>query len=335
MKTASGSSKAAALVSLFFTILLFVGAGWVLLNRQYVLDQLTVWQYKPSAEIAALADSSQMNDKGRFYFYASTPQLDGTTKFNDECRRQEQGNAILGCYSGGHIFVYDIKDERLKGVREVTAAHETLHAIYARLSSGDKARINTLLDAEYQKLLTSQDAQLKERMEYYERTEPGERDNELHSIIGTEVAAISPELEAYYRQYFTDRHALVKLHDAYNSKFDTLEHTSTSLKAELEQLSSDINTMTNQYNSNIQTLNNDIEVFNTRAARGGYTSQSEFQSARTALVARVDALKATRTSIDAKIADYETKRQAYNKTVDESNSLTRSLDSSLAPAPSI
>lgn len=335
MKTASGSSRVAALVSLLFTLALFAGAGWVLLNRQYVLDQLTVWQYKPTSEVSALAESAQMNDTGEFYFYASTPQLDGTSKFNDSCKRQEQNSAILGCYVNGQIFIYNIKDERLQGVREVTAAHEMLHAAYLRLSSSEKTRVDGLLDAEYQKLLQSSDSDLKERMEYYARTEPGERNNELHSIIGTEVTSISNDLEAYYRKYFTDRQAVVKLHDSYSSKFDELQDTSTSLKSQLEQLSSDINTMTNAYNDNIQTLNTDIETFNERASNGAFRTQSDFQSARAALEARVDTLKATRSSIDAKITEYETKRQAYNATVDESNSLTRSLDSSLAPAPSI
>lgn len=335
MSMASGNSRIAALLSLGFTLLLFVGAGWVLLNRQFVVDQLTVWQYKPTGEVAALAQSAQMNSTGVFYFYASTPQLDGTTKFNDLCTRQEKNSAILGCYANGRIFVYDIKDARLNGVREVTAAHEMLHAAYSRLSNSKKAQVDALLDAEYQTLLQSHDAGLKERMEYYARTEPGERNNELHSIIGTEVKDISGELENYYRGYFTDRHAVVRLHDSYSSKFDELQYTSTSLKTQLEQLSTDITTMTNNYNDAIQILNRDIETFNERAGSGAFRTQADFQAARAVLVTRVDTLKTTRSTIDTKVSEYETKRKQYNSTVDESNSLTRSLDSSLAPAPSI
>lgn len=192
-----------------------------------------------------------------------------------------------------------------------------------------------MIDAEYQKLLRSEDAELKERMEYYARTEPGERDNELHSIIGTEVNTVSNELEEYYSKYFVDRQAIVALHDSYSSKFDELEQSSTTLKSQLEQLSSEINSMTNQYNTEIAMLNDDIESFNSSAQNGGFSSQSSFQAARAALESRVGALTQTRSTIDTKVADYETKRQAYNQTVDESNSLSRSLDSSLAPAPSI
>lgn len=335
MKTSGGSGKAAAIISTLITLALFIGAGWVLLNRQYVLDQLTVWQYQPSAEVASLADSSQMSSAGKFYFYASTPQLDGTSKFNESCKRQEQNSAILGCYVNSRIYVYNIKDARLAGVREVTAAHEMLHAVYMRLSSSEKSRVDSLLEAEYQNLLSSSDDGLKERMEYYARTEPGERNNELHSIIATEVANVSGELEEYYAKYFSNRRAVVALHDSYSSKFDELQNASASLKAQLEQLSSDINAMTSSYNDAIAALNNDIEAFNERASGGAFRTQSEFQAARANLVARVDDLKSTRSNIDTKINDYEAKRQQYNSTVDESNSLTRSLDSSLAPAPSI
>lgn len=330
-----GSSKTAAIISLLVTIGLFIVAAWVVLNRQYVVDQVTVWQYKPSAQIAELANTAKLSDTGKFYFYASTPQLDGTTAFNSACKRQEENSAILGCYSGGKIYVYDVTDTRLSGVKEVTAAHETLHAAYQRLSNAEKNRVNALIDQEYATLRTSDDDGLKERMDYYARTEPGERDNELHSIIATEVSTISPELEHYYSRYFVDRQAVVALHSSYSSKFDELSKTSSSLKQELEGLSSEISSLSEQYNADITTLNQDIEAFNQRADNGGFASQTAFQSARSSIVARIDTLKQTRSSIDAKIADYETRRQAYNKTVDESNSLTRSLDSSLAPAPSI
>lgn len=335
MRVSRGNSRSAVIVSSLLTFLLFLAAGWVVLNRQYVVDQLVVWQYQPTVDVVQLAERAQMNDKGTFYFYASEPQLDGTAKFNEVCKRQEENSAILGCFSNGKIFVYNIADERLNGVEEVTAAHEMLHAVYTRLSASEKEQVNQLIDTEYQKLLKSEDAELKERMEYYARTEPGERDNELHSIIGTEVGAVSNELENYYKKYFTNRQAIVALHDSYSSKFDELEQSSSTLRSQLEQLSSDINSLTSQYNSDISALNNDIERFNSTAQSGGFSSQSAFQGARTALQGRVDTLQQTRATIDTKVADYETKRQAYNQTVDESNSLSRSLDSSLAPAPSI
>lgn len=334
--TRRNSGSTSAIVSLVATILFIAVAGWLVLNRQYVIDQIVVWQYSPTKNIEQLVTDSGMGEKGKFYFYASRPALSDASSFNQECKRQEESSAILGCYSGMRIFIYDIADERLAGIKEVTAAHEMLHAAYERMSENEQSTINTLLDAEYQNILAeSGDDALKERMAYYARTEPGEHNNELHSIIATEVTDISPELEAHFSQYFDDRQKVVALHGSYNSKFEELQQDSEQLRTELETLSDDINTASDRYNTDISSLNTDIERFNTQADAGVYTTEAEFQAARDALLSRVEELKQRREEIDVKIANYESKRLSYNKTVDESNSLTRSLDSSLAPAPSI
>lgn len=336
MSTSRGNSTVSTIASVVVAVALFCAGMWVFLNRQFVVDQLTVWQYEPSAEVMQLADDSGMAEDGRFYFYASTPKLMANQdEYNTACPRQEESSAILGCYTSGKIYIYDVPDERLEGVPPVTAAHEMLHAAYERMNGDEKNRINALLKVEYQKILQSEDAKFRERMEYYARTEPNDRDNELHSIIGTEVADVEGELEKHYAQYFEDRSTVVKLHASYSGQFAALEEHSSSLRVQLERLSEEITSMTNQYNADIESLNADIESFNAQAESGVFTSQSAFSAARNGLVSRVDALEQTRASIDAKHAEYEEKRLSYNETVDESNSLSRSLDSTLAPAPSI
>ena len=35
-------------------------------------------------------------------------------------------------------YIYNVNDERLNGLKEVTAAHEMLHAAYERLPESDK-----------------------------------------------------------------------------------------------------------------------------------------------------------------------------------------------------
>lgn len=302
------------------------------LNRHYILDQIAVWQYQPTEEIARIADDAGMSDRGKFYYYASHPKLDSTSQFNEECRRKEKGSAILGCYRAQRIYIYDIQDERLKGVKEVTAAHEMLHAAYERLSESERTRVNALLEKEEAKITTEE---FRERMEYYRRTQPGEHHNELHSIIGTEVSDIAPELETYYRQYFSDRSKVTTLHAIYSSRFDELQQTTAQLRTELEQLSVAINQATQRYNADIAALNTDITAFNARAQRGQFSSQAAFRSEREALLERSQQLDDRRTNINNDMQRYEEKRQAYNKTVDESNSMQQALDSSLAPAPSL
>lgn len=305
----------------------------LLLNRQRIVDQVIVWQYQPSGQIATLTDRTTMNGEGKFYFYASQPALEDASSFNKKCDRKEQSTAILGCYTGRNIYIYNVTDERLEGIREVTAAHEMLHAAYDRLGDNERTKVNKLLEAEYEKLKS--DAKLAERMAFYARTEPGERDNELHSVIGTEMATLDPALEAHYKQYFADRSAVVKLHEKYETVFNSLQSQAEKLSAQLNQLGDTIETDSVAYNKNVAQLNQDIEAFNAKAESGGFSSQEEFNAERGSLVARADQLESTRQAINEKISQYEALRQELLNVASRSEELNRSIDSTLAPAPTL
>ncbi len=322
-----------ALVSLGIVIACGVGASAILLNRQHILDQIAVWQYQPSSDIASLADRAGMNDGGKFLYYASQPKLDGTQTFNNECQRIETSSAILGCYVNSRIYIYNVTDSQLDGIREVTAAHEMLHAAYQRMGDDEKKTVDALLEAEYTKLANDPDFQ--ERMAFYARTEPAERDNELHSIIGTEVASISPELEAHYSHYFTNRQQVVALSQKYKSAFTNLTNQASQLATELDTLASRISAQSAQYNADVKTLNADIAAFNQQAASGGFLSQGQFNSQRATLLARVSALDAERDAINSDIATYNSKLATYNGIATQSEQLYNSINSTLAPAPSV
>ncbi len=327
------SSSGRTIAGFILAVIFFLLAGLLWFNQQYVLDEIAVWEYKPTAEITQLADRAGVNDKGRFLYYASRPLIDGTQNFGKECGSSEQSTAILGCYAGGRIYVYNVTDARLDGIREVTAAHEMLHAAYQRMSKADKDKINPLLEAEYTKL--ENDPDFKTRMAFYASTEPGERDNELHSIIGTEVATISPELEEHYKQYFNDRNNVVILHNNYAAVFQKITDQAAQLFDQLDTMGKKIQADTDAYNTEVTTINADVQSFNSRATNNQFTSQAQFSSERAALSARVDAVAAKRNSIDAQIANYESLRAQYNQIATESKQLNDSLNSKLAPAPSV
>lgn len=309
-------------------------AGWLFINRQQVVDQIEVWQYQPSSDIVSLAKRTDMSQTGTFYFYATQPALESASVFNTKCRSQETSTAILGCYNGRNIFIYNVTDTKLDGIREVTAAHEMLHAAYQRMSDSEKQTVNSLLEAEYTKLKNDKD--FAERMAFYDRTEPGERDNELHSVIGTEVATISPELEAHYKQYFNDRSIVVGLHTKYASVFTDLQAQGDQLAKQLTDLGNTIEQESLDYNQDVATLNNDIESFNSKARdSGGFSSQDDFDSERAALVARANQLDARRDAINNDISQYETLHQELASIASQSDALNRSINSSLAPAPSL
>jgi len=326
-------SKVWIIVNSVICLLLIAASAWVVLNRQFVIDQIAVWQFHSTPQLDALVDRAGMNNHGKFFFLASRPVLDGTQNFNNECARIESTTSILGCYSNNQIFIYDVTDKALDGVREVTATHETLHAIYNRLSTDEKDKIDVLLEAEYKKLQGNKD--YADRMAFYARTEPGERDNELHSVVGTEIAKISPELETYYSKYFTNRQDVVALNKKYMSKFIDLKTKANALAAQINDLTSSITTRTNQYNSDAKKLDSDIRAFNLRAKNGDFTSQAQFDAERSVLATRSSELNDVRSSINSDISTYDKLLAEYNSLASESKKLYNSIDSTLAPAPSV
>lgn len=324
-------SKRGTGVALTATLIIIAISFWMILQRQYIHDQIIVWQYQPTSAIASIADRTTMTDKGRFFFYASRPTIEDNQAFNKNCSRLEQQTAILGCYRNAQIYIYNVKDVRLDGMLEVTAAHEMLHAAYVRLSSGERRAVDELLAAEYATLKS--DAKFAERMAFYDRTEPGEQSNELFAIIGTEINSVSPQLEATYRRYFSDRREVVAMYQSYESVFTSLSNQAAELTDKLSALSDEISRDTAKYNQDVAALNTAIETFNQRAQGDGFLSQSQFQSERNALVARVDDVEALRAAINASIERYNALRIELESVSSQSQALNRSIDSTLAPAP--
>jgi prefoldin subunit 5 len=316
------------LITLIFAVI-------ILLNRQYFIDQAIVWQFKPTSDISRLASTATFTDKSTFYYYSGMPELEDRDTFNANCNNHPENTttAILGCYTGQRIYIYNVTDARLDGITTVTAAHEMLHAIYERMGSSERDKINKLLQAEYAKL--KGDKIFAARMAFYDKTEPGERDNELHSVIGTEIGSLSSELETYYKQYFTDRSQVVKLHDKYEAVFTDLQSQADVITAQLNSLSTSIDMNTKLYNSDSEKLDAEITAFNAKANNGGFNTQSEFNTARSILSARSDELRAIRQKINSDIDQYESLRTQLKSIAGQSDALNRSINSNLAPAPNL
>ncbi len=334
MKT-KPNSRGGIIVSSIISILLLGLSAAVILNRQYLYDQWNVWQYKPTAAIANISSEAGLSDTGKFYLYTSDASIDTAQTFNSKCARLEANNAILGCYANRKIYIYDVNNSELNGIEEVTAAHEMLHAAWDRLSDSEKATVGAMLDAEYPKIVTPD---LAARMAYYSKNEPGERLNELHSILGTEFPNLSPDLEKYYSKYFTDRQKVTSLHAAYSAVFTSLDTQSKALASELNALVNKINTDVAQYNAAVTALSQEIDALNASASsvdRTSWTEVNAYNAKRAELLARADQLNATRSAIDAETADYKTKLAQYNQLIIHSNELTASIDSTLTPAPSL
>lgn len=299
--------RAPYIVTVVVLGVLALAALFALTNRQQLVDQWTVWTFTPSKAIVGYSDRSTMTDHGEFLFLASQPVVADAEQFNVVCENHEEGSGVLGCYTNADkvITLFNITDPQLDGMEEVVAAHEMLHAAWDRMDSDERSRVSVLLEAEYDAL--SGDADFAARMEFYARTEPGQRLNELHSIIGTEVADLAPELEDYYAKYFSDRGALVSLHLASSAVFEQIEAQTAALVSEIDQLRADIESDLATYNSGYDQLNLDIEDFNTRADASEFNSQQEFDSERAGLLSRQATLDALFSSIKARETSYNQK----------------------------
>lgn len=305
----------------------------IIIFRQRIIDQISIWQFTPSDEIVALVDRIKFSDEGKFYFYTSHPELESAADFNKSCNRIESTTSILGCFNNFKIYIYNVTDTRLDGIREVTASHEMLHAVYQRLSQNEKTELNKLLENEYEKL--SNDSSFVELIAFYEKTEPGERYNELFSVVGTTVADLDSELRVYYDKYFSDRQTIVAYNNKYNGVFKDLSDQASSLATTLNTLSETISTNSEKYNADVEILNDDIDSFNERAELGNFKSLSQFYSERSIIEARVDAINLTRQSINEDINTYNSTLVNYNSIALESQQLYDSIDSILAEAESI
>ncbi|MDP3207591.1 MAG: hypothetical protein Q8M65_00445 [Rhodoglobus sp.] len=316
-------------LALLINLALIVGLAWMLTHLQRVADQFAVWQFAPPAAVEAYADRAAFSDEGRFLFFASRPVIAADTEFNDVCASQLEEVGILGCYLPGdkRIFLFDVTDVRLDGIEEVVAAHEMLHAAWDRMTDAERTELGVLLEAEAEK--HSEDPGFAETLEFYALTEPGERLNELHSIVGTKFDIVAPALEAHYAQFFTNRAAVVSLHEKSNAVFQEQAAAVAALIARIDELAAAIDADYASYNAQYGQLNVDIDSFNSRADSGDFGSQAEFNSERDALLARQRTLDAFYATIDARAAEYN----VLLTQLDELNSAAAKLNEAINITP--
>lgn len=241
-------------------------------QKQAIIDWWRLRGYTPSARVVALADNTTMNSGARHIFYVNRPSLEGKQEFNNHCSKGNEETIVLGCYiSFRGIYIYDVAEPKLKGIHEVTAAHELLHAAYDRLSKKERQDIDKKLADAFAKI---DNERIKKAAETYRKKDASIVPNELHSMIGTEVRNLPPELEAYYARYFTNRLKIVELSEQYEKAFTDIKNQVEAydaelqvLKAKIEANKAELDRLGNELNSDRETLENmrssgDIEGFN-------------------------------------------------------------------------
>lgn len=236
------------------------------------------------AAFDAIATRTKMTPEARSMLAQSNPTLVERASLGTACPL-EPDVSVLGCYRSGHIAVLHLTDSKLDGLTEAITAHEMLHAAWSSLSDADRQRLGLLLEAAYAKAATPE---LTERIGAYRTRDPSSVDNELHSILGTEVANVGAELETWYQRWFTSRKTVVKLASGAQSTLTSLEKQVNDLDSRLGKLRTQIETE----ETALDTQRTDLE---TQAAA-------------------LEALKA-----DGQIADYNAGVDPFNLQVDAYN----------------
>lgn len=305
---------------------MLIATGFVFANRQLLQDQLSIWLDEPDPAAAALGTTLHLTDEGEFLYAASSPVLAGSDRFTQLCGRLGSDEVdVLGCYVDGRIVVFDIEDDRLESFEQVAAAHELLHGVWMRMSSDERDRIGALLEAVYREL--SDGPLLADRLAWYATAEPGQRLNELHSILGTEIAGLPDELEQHYAAWFTDRSAIVRVSEKSIGVFAKLERRSERIGSQLDQLQRQIDERRAAYEAAVSAYEEAVAEFNERADDGGFDSRAEFEAERSALVAQASALEAERAEIEALIDEYQELLEEANRLERVARSLDEALDS--------
>lgn len=225
--------KSVGLALLTTLVILAIG----LYNFRSISDWLILRSYSPSSQVISLADETTMQDQARRLFYVNRPSIDEKQEFNEHCPKNTEKTIVLGCFTSPRgIYLLHVDDPRLTGVMQVTAAHELLHSEYERLSSKERSRVDNMVSSAYEQ---TDNSRIKTTIESY-RKSGADVTNELHSILGTEVSNLPPDLETYYAGYFKDRSKIVDSSRSYEKAFEDLKNQVSQDDKQLAELKSTI-----------------------------------------------------------------------------------------------
>lgn len=312
-----------------YLLLALLVAGNVLVwsQRQNIADWFRLRNYQSPRDVVALATETTMTPYAQKLFFVNHPSLESKENFNMHCSDKSPETAVLGCYHGNRqgIYIYAVTDERLEGVRQVTAAHEMLHQAYDRLSASERMHIDTLLENFYTSGLTDQ--AVKEKLETYKKLQNAVLVNEMHSIFGSEVRNLPPELENYYKRYFTDRLKVVSYREAYQGEFTRRQELVKAYDAQLAALKKTISADKAALERELTFLNNKEKQINQDVSANDRTAYESDAAAYNATVGQYNSLL---TVTRQQITQYNTIVTQRNDIAVQEQQLQQALDSRLA-----
>lgn len=293
----------------------------VFTQRMAIYDWARLYNYSPATEIIGLADRTTMSASSRRLFYVYHPVIQQKADFNISCREDEH-TIVLGCYvSGKGIYLLDITDPRLEGIEEVTAAHEMLHAAYERLSGPEKRRVNGLLNDALRQIKNDR---ILETVDLYRKQDASSVDNELHSILGTEVRELPEALEQHYARYFSDRAKVVGFSEQYERAFTERRDKIAAYDAELASLKAQIDETQANLEKMLENLTSQRAALEAYRSSGNIDAYNAGVPAFNRQVSRYNALIDEMARLVSSYNDIVSKRNAL---ASEEQDLVKAIDS--------
>lgn len=309
-------------------LVLLIVLVFVLARPHAIGDWFRLYGYTPTEAVRQLVVFNAMTDEAEHLFYINRPELLDKTEFRQKCPQYDEQTIVIGCFLSGQrgIYVLSVDDERLHGVEEVTAAHEMLHAAYERLSGRERSRVDAMLRQYADNGL--QNKRIIEALKSYQKSEPGQELNEMHSMFGTEIASLPAELEEYYAQYFASRQTVVKAAEQYQAAFTSRQASIDEYDEQLEDLSIQIKANTQSLERQGQTIDRERDQLD------GYRQNGNID----AYNAGVEPFNARVNAYNGLLATTRELIERYNRLVAERNAiaaqtveLQQAIDSSSLP----
>lgn len=278
---------------------------------------ISLLSYTPSDVLIDLVQKANINEHGRRIFYLNEPIIETRNVGLEFCGNVDKKWILAGCFvSGKGIFIQKVTDSRLEGAMQVSIAHQMLHAAYNQLSDDQRTTLNKELRQAYDNL---KNTRIKKLVRVFQDNNPSFVDDELHSLLGTEVMVLSPALEQHYANYFSNRFIVVtyaqkneRVFSRIVDRANAIDKKLKAMKIILDREEKSIKATSkfiDQQRTQLEKLN-DPEVYNSRLPKFNQRVNNYNQKIQT---------------LKSMIADYNKLVNDYNSLATEEKSLNNAL----------
>lgn len=315
------------------TIIVVIAAALLVWHYSDFISDVAIGMfYQPEAEIADVIEHIDLTDSGSRILRASRPELQPAASFNQSCPSVSAETSTLGCYYHRQIYVYDIDNEELEGIKEAVLAHELLHAIWDRMSDGERNDLEPVL----RQIYAENEPELSEHMSSYETEDYVD---ELHSVIGTQLdsSKLGSKLREHYAKYFNNIDRIVSYFNAYDELLTGQRKLANQMYDEIQSLKAEIDSRSAAYTAENEKLSADIDDYNARAAIGYSTlaERNALENERNQLINRQNLQQQEYEALSSLVDTANQKVAEYNQLVDHLGELMRSVDSTSVDIPKV